>query len=147
MYPIWNHRPHPLPQRAFHPTRKASMMFQQMLNRTRSLFSDRNCLSIVNSSTLSLSSPVISSELNDSNDINKLFSLRTEYHSHPLIGSLTLSSISPSLPECGSPAQVSSPFSSSNLTSNVSKTSPDLSYSASSIGSMQENISSDRGHL
>ena len=58
-----------------------------------SLFSEKDSLSIIDSSTLSVSSPVISSELNDSSDIDKLFSLRTEYHNHPLIGFLNINSV------------------------------------------------------
>ena len=58
-----------------------------------SLFSENDCPSIVDSSTLLFSSPVISSELNDSSDIDKLFSLRTEYHNHPLVGFLNINSI------------------------------------------------------
>ena len=62
---------------------------------------------------------------------------------HLIVISPTFGSISPSLPEGRSSVQVFSPSSPSNLTSNVSNTSAELSFSASSIGSMQQNISSD----
>ena len=63
------------------------------LQSVRSLSSVNNSIPPIEPSSPSYTSTDISVDSNDSSDIGKLFSLRTEYHNHPLIGFLNISSL------------------------------------------------------